>query len=146
MILVVWCLLEIFSPFHISFVLPSFIIYSPTPLHIKRHKPHAHICVFVHLEYLELYCRPLFGWGFFFDWLFFFIQLCIISKFHLLCAYFFSTFELLVHKPNTIGSCTDPVITRDTRKPQLPQNCVYCSFSIFLKNKGAYFCRLQSFH
>lgn len=41
-------------PFHIPFILPSFIIYSPTLLHIKPHKLHANICGFVHLTYLEL--------------------------------------------------------------------------------------------
>lgn len=127
-------------PFHISFVLSIFNIYSPAPRHSKPNKPQAHMCGFVHFERLVLYCCTSF-----FDQLFFFPQLCFISKFHVLCAYFMPTFELLVHKLNTIGSCTDPVITRDTWKPQLPQNCGHCSFSIFLKCKKSLFLQVTKF-
>lgn len=127
--------------FHVPFVGFFFNIYSPAPLHSKPHKPHAHICGFVHFECLKLYCCTFF----FFYQLFFFPRLCFISKFHVLCVYFMPTFELLVHKLNTIGSCTDPVITRDTWKPPLPQNCGHCSFSIFLKSKKSLFLQVTKF-
>lgn len=131
----------IILPFHISFILYIFNIYSPTTLHSKPHKPHVHICGFVNFECLELY-----RWNsFFLINCFSFLSYVSSANFMSFVRIFMPTFVLLVHKLNTIGSCTDPVITRDTWKPQLPQNCGHCSFSIFLKSKKSLFLQVTKF-
>ena len=71
---------------------------------------------------------------------------CVLTVFSLFCyissanlisvgCIFFPAFLLMVHKLNSVVSCTDPITTWDTWKPLLSQNYGHCNFRIYLKIK-----------